>query len=69
MSETYLKHSQTCRINLLPKIVPEQKTAPELYSEPSQISKMELSAKIMNGWNPLTFFAKSSILEVPIQSE
>ena len=49
MSETYLKHSQTCRINLLPKIVPEQKTAPELYSEPSQISKMELFAKIMNG--------------------
>ena len=34
----------------------------ETYLEPSQTSKMELSAKIVNGWKP-SFFAKSSILD------
>ena len=30
----------------------------------SQIPKMELSAKIINGFQPLTIFAKVSILDV-----
>ena len=34
------------------------------YSEPCQISKMELSLKIVNGWKLLTISAKSSILDV-----
>ena len=36
----------------------------EAYSEPSQTSKMELFVKIINGWKPLTFLTKSSILDV-----
>ena len=34
------------------------------YSELCQASNMELSAKIVNGWNLLTIFAKRSILDV-----
>ena len=34
---------------------------PEAYSEPCQTSKMELFVKMINGWKPLTIFAKSSI--------
>ena len=33
----------------------------EAYSETCQTSKMELFAKRVNGWLPLTFFAKNSI--------
>ena len=36
----------------------------EVYSEPNQTSEMELSAKIVNGFQPLTIFAESSILDV-----
>ena len=36
----------------------------ELYSQPSQIFKMELFAKIVNTWKPLTIFAKNSILDI-----
>ena len=36
----------------------------EALSKPSQISKMELSAKIVNSWKPLTISAKTSILHV-----
>ena len=36
----------------------------EVYPEPYQTSKMELLAKIVNGFQPLTIFAKSSILDV-----
>ena len=35
---------------------------PEPYSEPSQTSKMELLAKIVNSLKPLTIFPKCSIL-------
>ena len=35
-----------------------------MHSEPSQTSKMELFAKIVNGLKPLTVFVKSSILDV-----
>ena len=36
----------------------------ETYSEPSQTSKMELFVKIVKSWNPLSIFAKSSIIDV-----
>ena len=32
--------------------------SPEVYSEPSQTSKMELFAKTINGFQPSTIFAK-----------
>ena len=35
----------------------------EAYLEPCQTSKMELFAKIVNDWKPLSIFAKRSILE------
>ena len=41
----------------------------EAYSEPSLISKMELFAKIVKGFQPLSIFAKNSILDVPLGSE
>ena len=37
---------------------------PETYSEPCQISKVKLFAKIIDGWKPLSFLAKCSILDV-----
>ena len=36
-------------------------TESEEYSEPSRISKMEVFAKIVNSWNPLTISEKSFI--------
>ena len=33
-------------------------TVPEVYSEPSQPSKMELFGKIVNGFQSLTIFTK-----------
>ena len=36
----------------------------EAYSEPCQTSKIESFAKIVNGFMPLTIFAKRSILDV-----
>ena len=36
----------------------------EAYLEPLQTSKLELFAKIVNGFKPLTVFSKSSILDV-----
>ena len=36
----------------------------EVHLKPSQTSKIELFAKIVNGFLPLTFIAKSSILDV-----
>ena len=35
-----------------------------MSSEPSQTSKMELFAKTINDFYPLTIFAKSSVLEM-----
>ena len=42
---------------------------PEAYSEPCQTSKMELFAKIVNGFSYLNIFAKSSISDVSQNSE
>ena len=43
--------------------VPNHK-ASKKYAEPCQISKIERFAKIINGFKPLTIFAKHSILDV-----
>ena len=37
---------------------------PELYSEPCQIYKMARFVEIVNDFQPLTIFAKRSILDV-----
>lgn len=37
---------------------------PEAYLEPIPISKMKYFAKILNGFKPLSIFARSFILEV-----
>ena len=34
------------------------------YSEPSQISKMKVIVKVVNGFNQLTILAKIFILEI-----
>ena len=41
----------------------------EIYPEPCGAFQMERIAKIVNGWIPLTFFAKSSVLDVWLGSE
>ena len=41
----------------------------ETYPERYQSSRLKLFAEIVSSFQVLTFFAKSSILEVPIQSE
>ena len=42
---------------------------PEAYSETSGTSTMEFFAKIVNGFQLLTIFAKSSLLDVRLGSE
>ena len=44
-------------------------TISEDHSQPSQTSKMELLAKIVNSWNLLTISAKTYILDVWLGSE
>ena len=39
------------------------------YSEPSQISKMKVIVKVVNGFNQLTILAKIFILEIWIGSK
>ena len=41
----------------------------ETYSEASQAPKMELFAKILEGFQPLTVFEKNSVLDVWLGSE
>ena len=41
----------------------------EAYLEPSWTSKMKLLTEIVSGFQTLTFFAKGSILKVPLNSE
>ena len=41
----------------------------EAYLEPSQASKIEIFAKIVNGFQPLFIFTIRSILDVWIDSE
>ena len=49
--------------------VHERLKIPEAYSEPSRTFKMELFAKIFRGKKPLTTFAKSSIVDVRLDSQ
>ena len=60
MKFDFISGSWTC-------INPDHNT--ETYSEPCQISKMEVFAEIGNGWEPLTSFTRSSILDVYQGSE
>ena len=39
-------------------------SVPEVFSEPFQTSKIDGFAKIVNGFQPLTIFAKDCILDV-----
>ena len=41
----------------------------EAYPELSRTSEMELFAKVVNDWKPLTIFAKSSIIDVRLVFE
>ena len=72
MSETYLKPSQTSKMKLLAKVV---NTSRDVFRTVFSIqnvfrtSKMEFFTKIMNGWKPLTFSAKSSILDILLGAE
>ena len=40
--------------------------SPETSLEPSQIVKKDLFPKIVNGFQPVTIFANSFILDVPL---
>ena len=61
-TKTLMYSSETA---ILPTFPLYQVTAHlEVYSEPCQMSKMELFAKIVNDWKPLTISAKSSFLDV-----
>ena len=72
MSETYLKTSQTSKMKLLAKVF---NTSRDVFRTVFSIqnifrtSRMVLFTKIMNGWKPLTFSAKSSILDILLGPE
>ena len=42
---------------------------PEAHPEPSQTSTLEFFAKIVNDFQPLTIFTKSSISDIRLGSE
>ena len=78
MSETYLKPSQTSKMKLLAKVVNASRDVFRTVFSIQNVfrtSRMALFTKIMNGWKPLTFSAKSSILifcwvlKVPLDSQ
>ena len=65
MSGTYLKPSQTSKMKLLAKVINASRDIFRTVLSIQNIfrtSRMALFTKIMNGWKPLTFSAKSSIL-------
>ena len=65
MSETYLKPSQTSKMKLIAKVVNASRDVFRTVFSIQNVfrtSRMALFTKIMNGWKPLTFSAKSSIL-------
>ena len=67
MSETHLKPSQTSKIKLLEKVVNVLRDVFKTVFSIQNIlktSEMTLFTKIMNGWKPLTFSAKSSIVDI-----
>ena len=72
MSETYLQPSQISKMALLEKGVNASRdvfrTAFSIQNV-LRTSKMALYTKIMNGWKPLTFFAKSCIVSILLGPE
>ena len=72
MSGTYLKPSQTSKMKLLAKVV---NTSRDVFRTVFSIqnvfktSRMALFTKLMNGWKPLTFSTKSSILDTLLGPE
>ena len=78
ISGTYLKPSQTSKMKLLAKVVNASRDIFRTVFSIKNVfrtSRMALFTKIMNGWKPLTFSAKSSILifcwvlKMPLDSE
>ena len=61
--------SSKCIFITLNKLLVMRRWSLHAYSEASRTSKMELIAKIVNGWKPLTVFAKRFILDVWLGSE
>ena len=72
MSEMYRKPSQTSEIKLLEKVVNASRDVFRTVFSIQNVfrtSRMALFTKIMNGWKPLTFSAKSSILDILLGPE
>ena len=72
ISETYLKPSQTSKMKLFAKVVNASRDVFRTVFSIQNIfrtSRMALFTKIMNGWKPLTFSAKSSILDILLGPE
>ena len=72
MSEMYLKPSQTSKMKLLAKVVNASRDVFRTVFSIQNVfrtSRMALFTKIMNGWKPLTFSAKSSILDILLGPE
>ena len=72
MSETYLKPSQTSKMKLLAKVVNASRDVFRTVFSIQNVfrtSRMVLFTKIMNGWKPLTFSTKSSILDILLDLE
>ena len=72
MSETYLKPSRTSKMKLLVKVVNVSRDIFRTVFSIQNVfrtSRLALFTNIMNGWKPLTFFAKSSILDILLDSE
>ena len=66
MSETHLKPSQTSKMKLLAKVVNASRVVFRTVFSIQNVfrtSRMVRFTKIMKGWNPITFSAKSSILD------
>ena len=67
MSETYSKPSQTSKMKLLAKVVNASRDVFRTVFSIQNVfrtSRMALFTKIMNGWKPLFFSAKSSVLDI-----
>ena len=72
MSETYLKPSQTSKMKLLVKVVNASRDVFRTVFSIQNVfrtSKMAIFTKIMNCWKPLTFSAKSSIVDILLAPE
>ena len=74
MSEMYLKPSQTSKMKVLAKaafrdVFRRVFSIQNVFRTNSERTKMDLFTKIMHGWKPLTFFTKSSILDILLGPE